>query len=244
MYHSIFFGDEGKWKNTYDDWYLIPTSRPVFNPPEAKTNYFDISGADWHLDMTETLNNQIAYNARIGQHEFIVENGHKEWYILYSEIMNYLHGRRMKAVLENDLGFYYVGRFKVNNWKSDKRYSKITLDYDVHPYKFERFSSLEDWEWDSFNFETGIIREYKDLYFKRELVVIIPGRRKAVIPTFTVQTSKGDGMLVEFEGVTHHIPEGVSQVANIVIKEGLNALRFTTKLGNGTVSIDYRGGSL
>ena len=46
MYHSITIGS----KNTWDDWYLIPSSRPVVNPPKPKTKYIDIPGADGHLD--------------------------------------------------------------------------------------------------------------------------------------------------------------------------------------------------
>lgn len=47
MYHSIIFyknDDFTSGLNTYDDWFLIPTSRPVFNPPAVKTKYIDIPG--------------------------------------------------------------------------------------------------------------------------------------------------------------------------------------------------------
>lgn len=34
MYHSITIGE----KNTWDDWHLIPTSRPLVNPPSVNTH--------------------------------------------------------------------------------------------------------------------------------------------------------------------------------------------------------------
>ena len=87
MYHSITIGD----KNTWDDWHLIPTTRPLFNPPTVKTNIIDIPGGDGVLDLTTALAGRPTYNNRTGSWTFIVQNGFKDWTALYSEIMVYLH---------------------------------------------------------------------------------------------------------------------------------------------------------
>ena len=237
MYHSIIFGD----KNTWADWYLIPSSRPVFNPPRPKTKFVDVPGADWHIDMSTVLTGDIAYEARQGSLEFIVDNGHKDWFDLYSEIMDYLHGKLLKATLEDEPVYYYEGRFSVNEWKSEPHNSKIVIDYNVAPYKYEMFSSLENWEWDTFNFETGIIREYKDLRVDGSLKFTIVGRRMSVIPSFIVKSDNGKGLKVTFNGTTYDIPDGTSRIVNIKTVSGENTLEFT---GNGTVSIEYRGGRL
>ena len=42
MYHSITFGS----KNTWEDWHLVPTSRPLFLPPKQKKSITDIPGGD------------------------------------------------------------------------------------------------------------------------------------------------------------------------------------------------------
>ena len=131
MYHSITFGD----KNTWDDWHLIPKSRPVFNPPAVKTRFVEIPGGNGSLDLTSALLGRASYKNRTGSFEFIVENGFKEWSVLYSEIMAYLHGKRMRAVLEDDPEYYYEGRFAVNEWKSEANWSSIVIDYEVEPYK-------------------------------------------------------------------------------------------------------------
>lgn len=160
MYHSIYFGE----KNTWDDWHLVPETRPVINPPEVKTNYIDIPGGNGALDLTEALSGYPFYNNREGSIDFIVVNDmyyqvdeHEEWYVKYSEIMNYLHGQKMIMILEDDKQYYYIGRFAVNEWKSDKNFSRITIDYNVEPYKWNIFSTLDDWLWDPFNFITGVI---------------------------------------------------------------------------------------
>lgn len=131
MYHSITFGS----KNTWNDWHLVPTSRPVFDPPVLKERYIDIPGGDGVIDLTESLTGYPVYQNRTGSLEFIVMNDYWPWQEAYSTICDYLHGQRMKAVLEDDRDYYYEGRFKVSKWKSDKYYSTITIEYSVSPYK-------------------------------------------------------------------------------------------------------------
>lgn len=237
MYHSITFGD----KNTWDDWHLIPSSRPVFNPPKPKTNYVDITGSNWHLDLSEAVSGEVVYEGRMGSLEFIVANGHQEWHELYSKIMNYLHGRVMKAVLEDDPDYYYIGRFSVNQWKSDPHNSKITIDYNVNPYKLEHSISNEDWKWDEFNFEIGVIRDYNNYQVDGTFTMTIIGSEMSVTPVFKVTSDDGSGLTVEYNGNTYSLPDGETRVINIIIRSGESTLTFT---GKGTVSIEYRGGSL
>lgn len=233
MYHSIMFGD----KNTWDDWFLIPSSRPVFNPPEPKTLYLEVPGVDGLFDLTTALTGDVRYGSRTGSLEFIVDNGHKEWFELYSDISDYLHGQKMKAILEDDPSYYYEGRFTVNEWKSDKLHSLIKIDYVTDPYKLELFSGIEDWVWDSFSFESGIIREYKDLQVDNELTVTIPGRRKKVIPTIICSSD----MQVEYNEISCPLTTGKNRIPELVMGIGEHVLKFT---GTGTLSIEYRGGSL
>ena len=110
MYHSITIGE----KNTWDDWHLIPSSRPLFNPPPVKTNYIEIPGGDGIIDLTTALTGRPVYGNRTGSWDFYVENGWMDWHVLYSEIMVYLHGQKFQAILEDDPDYYYEGRFDVN----------------------------------------------------------------------------------------------------------------------------------
>ena len=161
MYHSITFGD----KNTWDDWHIVPSSRPVFSPPPLKKKLLDIPGADGSVDLSESLTGYPVYENREGSFEFIVMNDYKEWYEVYSDIMDFLHGQTMRAILEDDKEYFYEGRFTVNEWRSDKDWSRIVIDYSVGPYKWHLNTSLDDWEWDPFNFHTGIImaKKFKDI---------------------------------------------------------------------------------
>ena len=238
MYHSITFGD----KNTWDDWHLIPSKRPSFNPPTVKSQYVDIPGGNGVLDLTESLTGYPLYNTRTGSWEFYVENGFKPWDELYSEISNYLHGQKLRAILEDDPGFYYEGRFTVDEWNSDSWWSTITIGYDVYPYKKELTSSLEDWLWDPFNFETGIVREYGELEVNDTLTLEIPSRQEYICPKIIVTSSDGTGMNLQYNSKTYHLNDGENLLPEVTFGGGVVVtLKFT---GNGMVSVDYQGGSL
>lgn len=179
MYHSITFGD----KNTWDDWHLVPASRPTFSMPPLQERYVDIPGLNGPVDLTEAITGYPVYGNRTGSFEFIVMNDwydsdgtltRGKWQERYSEIANYLHGRSMKAWLEDDPEYYYEGRFKLAEWRSEKDYSRISIEYNVGPYKWAEEATDEPWLWDPFSFETGVIgnSEYTDEnYYSRDNLV-------------------------------------------------------------------------
>ena len=78
MYHSITYGE----KNTWDDWHLLPSTRPLFNPPPTKTKQVDIPGANGAIDLSESLTGYPVYENRTGSTEFYVANGYQDWNIL------------------------------------------------------------------------------------------------------------------------------------------------------------------
>ena len=240
MYHSITFDGE---VNTWDDWHLIPATRPVFNPPETKTHYVDIPGANGQIDLTESLTGYPVYENRTGSIEFYVANGYEDWDVIYSKILSYLHGKTHRAYPESESNgyFYYEGRFEVNKWTSDKWYSKITIDYDVYPYRKEPYSSTESWLWDPFDFELGIVREYGDLVVDGTLEMTIDGRQEPIVPEITVDSDDGSGMTVKVGSTIYELEDGVNVIPSIVVSDESVTLTFT---GNGSVNIEYRGGLL
>ncbi len=222
-------------KNTRDDWGLNLRSMFI-GLPETKTNTVDIPGADGVLDLTEALGS-VRYGNREIELGFDVMGDPEQWHSITSQIANYLHGQRLKVILDSDPSYYYIGRLYLNSEKSDYLTNQITISGDMDPYKYELLSSLDDWLWDPFSFEVGIIREYKDLMVNGSLMVTIPGTRKEIIPTITATTA----MEVEWRGNRYDVPAGTSKLYDISLVEGDNTLTF---YGHGTVSIDYRGGIL
>ena len=123
MYHSIIISG----KNTYTEWGIVPTSRPHIVPPEVKTSDVDLPSSHGVLDYTDLLLAETPYGQRKGSWEFAVKPG-KLWVDVYSSILNYLHGIKHTVILEDDPGYLYTGRLKVNDWQSEERYSTITID--------------------------------------------------------------------------------------------------------------------
>ena len=106
MYHSITIGDsissfteQGAshsritGKNTWDDWHLIPSTRPLVNPPKPNTKGIQVPGRNGTLDMSRVLTGYMTYQNRTGSWEFIVDNDHWGWAVAYSAIMADIHGQ-------------------------------------------------------------------------------------------------------------------------------------------------------
>ena len=252
MYHSITFGD----KNTWDDWHLVSSSRPVFNPPSLKRKILDIPGADGSIDLSESLTGYPVYENREGSIEFIVMNGYKEWYQAYSDIMDYLHGQTMRAILEDDKEYFYEGRFTINEWKSSKDRSQIVIDYSLGPYKWLSRASLDDWEWDIFNFYTGIIpaNVFKNIPVTESYAAHIFEKglfgRAPVCPSFIVSTVSGNGMYIRFINselgidITKLVQNGTTQIPEFLFLGDTVTVYFKCVSGTGTVSINFRQGRL
>lgn len=136
MYHSITFGT----KNSWDDWRLIPTSRPFVAPPQVKTKYIEIPGTDGQIDISELMTGRPLYNMRSGSWEFIIRPEDWAFEDAVSTIMTYLHGKSMRVILEDDPEWYYEGRLSVNQLKCDKAYNLITINYNLNPYKYSLYS--------------------------------------------------------------------------------------------------------
>ena len=158
MYHSITFTIGNVSKNTYTDWRLVPTVRPVINPPKPKTKYVDIPGGDGSIDLTDTLAGRPAYANREGTIEFTVLNDYASpegpstynWVDVYTSVMQFLHGKNARVVLEDDPTYYYEGRITLDSWTTDRAWSKITISYSLGPYKYSLAGT-------SFTLENGTI---------------------------------------------------------------------------------------
>lgn len=192
MYHDIkittltALGNNSIVTDMYKDLYLVPNGLPVISPPKVKTQIVNIPGANGVLDLTESLTPYPTYENRQGSLEFILLKDRFEhynhyrkihgvslamahdsqamWSVIYSRLLNLIHGRRCQMVLlDDDPDWYYEGRLAVNSWKSstDGKWPIITLDYDFMPYKLSVQDSVQlssdNWLWSPFSFIDGVI---------------------------------------------------------------------------------------
>lgn len=230
MYHSIYIGD----KNTWDDFHLVSNSRPVVAPPEVRTMYIDVPGVDGSLDLTTVLTGDVLYKNREGSWEFTVVNYYhgfndEDWALVYSKILNHIHGKKHKIILEDDPDYYYLGRLAIDEWHSDRNYSKITINYTLDPYKY------------SIAFDKEIRQEYTGLTVSGTRTVNVVGTSRPAVPTIMAVLSDSQSLSVTYNGIAYPLKSGSNKNPDIVIQGASTQLTFT---GNGTVSIIYQGGIL
>lgn len=231
MYHSLTISG----KNTYEEWGIVPTSRPLVAPPEVKTTYVDLPAAHGMLDYTGLLLGETPYGQREGSWEFVIKAKNR-WADVYSSLMNYLHGQRHTIILEDDPDFLYTGRLKVNEWKSDASYSRIVIDYNLDPYKYNVESSDEtEWLWD--DLFADVIRYGRFTVTGTKWRNFINRGQRAAIPTFTCSAP----LEVTIGEETFSLVKGKNYNANLSFQPGDNEMYFE---GNADVTVTYREVSL
>lgn len=151
--------------NTWDEWHLIPSSRPTIAMPGVSEKYIEIPGRDGSIDLSDWLAGRPIYGDRQGSLEFYHQNGYEDWETVRRAMAHYFHGRTLKMILEDDPGYYYEGRFKLNEWKSEASHSKVVIDYRLKPYKWHvRPQIAESQPFDGF----GLERDYDNYFYIHE----------------------------------------------------------------------------
>lgn len=230
-YVDVLFGDV----KSHEDWGLkLETIQLSF--PEAKTDQVDIPGSNGVIDLTE-VNGRVCYKNRTMTLTFSLDDDYVEWHLLSSRIAKELHGKMIKCILPDDPNYYYEGRFSIDSKKTNDVITDIVITGDVHPFKLDVYSSSEEWLWDPFSFEDGIIRSYHDIEISGTTSVSVIGSEMPVVPKFICSAD----MDLEFNGSVFRLSAGENMDYDIILSGGENQLIFT---GQGTVTIEYRGGIL
>lgn len=251
--HSISFNDGEHVYNTWDNWFLVPSSRPYVAPPDVKTEYVEIPGMNGALDFTETLSGRPIFGMRKGNWEFQVLSKYDgadqiDWADLYSTILMAIHGRTAKVILkEDDPLFYYTGRIIVNDWKSDKERSIITLSYTLDPYKTPIITDdIEEWKWDELFGISKIIYGTFTVNGYKTRTIINASDEPILIKTDS--TARMIAAIYESESsdtikTNVIIPVGITEDnVNFTVQPGRTKIRFE---GYGTIKLYYdRGRSL
>nr|DAH14361.1 MAG TPA: distal tail protein [Bacteriophage sp.] len=209
--------------------------------PAVKTNLISVPGASGSIDLSE-VTGQRCYENRSGlKFEFVLmEPSYDRWAKAMTEIAMQIHGRKVKVIPDNDLGFYYMCRLGVDGKKSNNIAASITLSGTAEPFKYDLTASDDDWLWDPFNFETGIIRELAGITVSNGKSVTITGGGMPTVPEFVVTES--ESLAVSYNGKSHNmLLPGTYRFPAIKIGADDVTLQFT---GRGKLSIRYRGAYL
>lgn len=150
---KIIYGK--KQKHTYEDWKLIPAKRPVIPYPEAKEQIVDVEAIDGDgIDLSESLAGHLLYKSREVELEFYRQQK-DNWSGGIKDISNWIHGEKIKMVLDDDPYYFYEGRCTVSAVSSEQYYSKVTFKCKLSPWKMHVLSSddIDNGLWDLINFD-------------------------------------------------------------------------------------------
>lgn len=221
MYHSLIIGG----KNTWDEWKLIPSSRPDFAIPEPVTTYVDITGRYMPLNLSETLTGHIMYSPREGSWEFYVFNDYPEydWIKIRDSVASFMNGKVMDVIPEDDPLYFYRGRLRVT-WTTEPDWSKISINYTLNPFKHPIVNP----------------KEYENVTVNDEATLTVHGFDEYVVPEFQVTSSEA-GLNFSVDDRFGHLANGMNRIKDLSLGPGEHQFTF---YGSGTVSVIYRGGML
>lgn len=223
--------------HTERDWGLKLLS--VYMPmPDPKTQIFDIPGGDGSIDLTE-INGRPAYNDRDGVELVfdLMDGGYESWFLKYSQFAAEVHGKKVKMVLDDDPDHYYMVRLKLDGKKSNPVYGQITFSGTAEPFKYDLVATNEPWLWDTFNFETGVIREIEEVEITAENnTVTIIGAGIDTPPVFVV--SQADNLKLTYGGRTYTLKVGRNRFPAVRVGKEDVTLTFS---GTGKFEVEYRG---
>ena len=202
--------------------------------PEIKKESIDIPGSNGELDYSETITGYPVFKNAEHTLRFDFKDGnYQAWISISSDIKGKLHGKRLPVILGEDT-FYYDARLSVRTDKINQGYSEVEIGLDAYPYRRNSITSIDDYPWDPFCFETDIAQpSTKDIPVPSAVVIYGDAMPTGVI------FHCSQAMQVEFKGKTYSLPEGDSSSPDIILFQGENTFTFS---GSGTVSLEYRGG--
>ena len=150
MYFSLTFGTGTSAKNTWSDWNLIPDTPPIIPPPEPNRRMVDIPGrAEGPIDLSLYPFGKMTYQRITGSWTFLAdpEQDPSVRESTYDSIRQFLHGRTVRVMREEDTSHYYYGFFTVDAPRTGKGPLQFRISYDLEPLRYNVSNDSVDTTW-------------------------------------------------------------------------------------------------
>lgn len=244
LFNGVSFTIEGTPTSyhSYDDWGLYVVNTDYIKEPKQNTNYVSVPGRDGLIDLSEVLTGRPTYASREISIKLAGRRNKVNWDSVISAFRNNINGRVCRITFDNDAEYYWRGRVDIKDFKSVLSLGTFTVDIpNADPYKYDILSSAEPWEWNPFNFETGVITYTGAVIVSGTRTITIPHGHMYTTPEFVVSQITGT-LKVEYDGTEYTLTLGTNKIPSILVNGNEDVeLTFT---GNATVEVVYRGGSL
>lgn len=149
----------------------------------------------------------------------VIDYGFPGHYSISSKIKNVLQGENKKIILDEDAEYYWFGHISVDTHKKNAVATTVILTCTVNPYKMRN--------------DLTIIETVVDT----ETQIICSNEGKRVVPTIIADSD----FRVVFKDISYVVNAGTTLHPDMLFQPGDNTLEC---YGNGTITFEYREGSL
>lgn len=239
IYGTEFTREDGTVAHTYGSWGMLQVGPAFISPPKVQTKFIEVTGRDGSLDYTTALDGNVHFESRDFNVTLRCVAKREELPKIYSKVLNFLHGRKLKAVCDDDKKYYWEGRFEAKKPKWNRNgYWEIDINGTVDPYKYSSASTMGDWLWDPFEFETDIAWDYGNIPIDEEGEIVVATSAMPTTPIFRLSAPM---RMILNDGMEYDLPQGDSTIPGMVLTDTDTVFKF---YGTGTVTIGFRGGAL
>lgn len=207
-------------RHTADDWGLV-MSEKIIGTPAVKEKIIELADRDGVLDHTEALTGVPAYETRELSFTFEYLDSLEEWTRLFTEIRNFLHGRRLKLFEPDDPDYFYLGRVIVGD-PSGGRVKAFSVDVKADTWKYKATGETT-------------VREA----VTASKTIILPNDWRPVVPTITTTGA----VTFEFGGANYSIA-GAGTFRFPKFRLGYGANPITILSGSGEITFKYQEGAI
>lgn len=230
--------------HTLDDWGLAIGNNNYIGEPQQHTDFISVKGRNGLLDISDALTGRPTYSSRAIQIQLGGIRQRENWDSVISDFRNKIEGKIIKLTFDNDPAYYWIGRCHIENFDRFRSLGTFTLSIpNADPYKYDVVAFNEDWLWDPFNFETGHVTDASEYDITGHTEITLSSGLMPVSPTIIV-TNINTFLTVQKYGDTRVIDLslGENKIYSITVNDSTESTLIFE--GNGTFSINYRGGSL
>lgn len=205
--------------HSYKDLNLILSKKEI-GAPHVKENKLEIEGADGSIDLTEVFGRPTYGDVT---HKFTFTSISRDDSLTqYSAVKNALHGQKLRIILDDDPGFYYVGRCYVSPFTDEHGIGTITVDCDCEPYKYKLTKTVVTKAVDG-----------------AETITLTNGRKRAV-PEITITTDTSLSIVYQAVNVWD-LGSGSYTLPDLELVQGDNVV---TVIGTGTITFEWQEGDM
>lgn len=212
--------------------------------PEPKTSYINVPGRNGRIDATEYVLSAPVFDNRTLIFNFVFNKkiNKQSWETWKSRILNQVHGRRVKIILDNTPSWYYYGRVAFEAEEDDGSIMSMTMKVDADPFQYSVIASAkgENWKWDEMNFVDGIAYMHKFKAPSGTTVIRVPNCSMSTVPTLTADKA----VTVVYDGKSYSVAANTEFThPEIILRNGMNEFKITAA-AETNINVDFSVGKL